>query len=63
MSKKLEFHCDNFRVNYVNNPGYSSANMSNYHAHDTYELYYLCNGERSYYVNGQRYYVKREKSF
>lgn len=59
MSKKLEFHCDNFRVNYVNNPGYSSANMSNYHAHDTYELYYLCNGERSYYVNGQRYYVKR----
>ena len=59
MSKNLEFHCDNFRVNYVNNPGYSSANMSNYHAHDTYELYYLCNGERSYYVNGQRYYVKR----
>ena len=32
--------------------------MSNFHAHDTYELFYLCNGERVFNINGRIHYIK-----
>ncbi len=59
VSRRLEMNFDEFRASYLNAPGYSSVNMNHYHAHETYEIFYLCNGERYYFINGQNHYVKR----
>lgn len=59
MSERLELYFDDFRASYLNAPGYSSVAMNHYHAHDTNELFFLLNGERLYYINGQNHYVKR----
>lgn len=34
-------------------------NMASKHFHDEYEIYYLLEGERSYFINNQTYHVKK----
>jgi len=48
-----------FRISHVKEPGISLVQMPNFHAHPTYEFFYLINGERIYYINGTEYCVKR----
>jgi len=50
---------DGFRASYVRVPGYTNELMSDFHSHDTYELFYLCSGERIYNINGRLHYIKR----
>lgn len=59
VEKQVELRFNNFRINYFKANGYPSKSMNHYHAHDTYEFFYLCNGERFYYISGQDYCVKR----
>ncbi len=59
MRVRQEINIDNFRASYVRVPGYTNELMNNFHAHDTYEIFYLCNGERVFNINGRIHYIKR----
>ena len=37
--------------------------MPHKHVHEEYEIYYLVDGERYYFIENQIYHVKRELSF
>ena len=56
---KHEHKVGDFRISYIKLPGIVTSGMHHFHAHPTYELFYLCSGERLYYINGKKYYVKR----
>lgn len=55
----IDYKQNNFRVNHVQNLGLESPPMPHYHAHDAFELFYLCNGERLYVINGKKYIIKK----
>ena len=58
-SFKRESIAGDFRISHVKVPGISYDHMPNFHAHPTYELFYLLTGERIYFINGAEYCVKR----
>lgn len=33
--------------------------MKNYHYHNSFEIYYLCSGERSYFIKDKTYHIKK----
>lgn len=36
-----------------------NTSMPNYHSHDKFEIYYLCSGERYYFIKDKTYHVKK----
>lgn len=59
MNQKIDIKLNDFRANYIQNPGLESPAMPRFHTHNTLELFYLCNGERLYIINGKKYPVKK----
>ncbi|MDG5786633.1 AraC family transcriptional regulator [Evansella sp. AB-P1] len=45
-----------FYIHY-NNHDASKVDMEHYHLHDDYEIYYLLEGSRIYYINGKKYKI------
>lgn len=37
----------------------TSQSMKKYHCHNNYEIYYLCSGERSYFIKDKTYHIKK----
>ena len=59
MNPQIDVKLDDFRASYVQNLGLKSPAMSHFHAHNTLELFYLCNGERLYIINDKYYPIKK----